>query len=182
MDISMSELVNISLQYFSNKGQYDLLMKKNNMSMDKTYLSDKKFYKKRILDLTRKAFRNEIEDNHVKCSFDNYVISCINYLKFTDKKEIYQEQYDNIIQQEVLVENGDILDTTYDACDYLMCKPEDVKTLNLDTFVKRKKVVTKPMVMPKKPEINIKKPEYKTKGILKKKKNITNNYEDTKEK
>ena len=36
--------------------------------------------------------------------------------------------------------------------------------------------------MPKKPEINIKKPEYKTKGILKKKKNITNNYEDTKEK
>ena len=182
MDISMSDLDNISLQYFSNKGQYDLLMKKNNMSMDKTYLSDKKFYKKRILDLTRKAFRNEIEDNHVKNSFDNYVISCINYLKFTEKKEIYQQQYENIIQETVPYEKDGILETSYDACDYLMCKPEDVKTLNLDTFVKRKKVVTKPMVMPKKPEINIKKPEYKTKGILKKKKNITNNYEDTKEK
>ena len=178
----MSDLDNISLECFSNRGQYDLLVKKSAIIADNTYLSDKRFYKKRIIDLTKKAFRNEIDDTHVNFSFDNYVNTCIKYLKFTDKKEIYQEQYDNINQEEVPYEKDDIIEKSYDACDYLICKPEDVKTLNLDAFVKKKTVAVKPMVMPKKAEINIKKPEYKIKGILKKKKNITNNYEDTKEK
>ena len=178
----MSDLDNISLQYFSNRWQYDLLVKKNAIIVDNTYLSDKRFYKKRVIDLTKKAFRNEIDDTHVKNSFDNYVKTCITYLRFTDKKEIYQEQYDNINQEEDIYEKDDIIEKPYDVCDYLICKPENVKTLNLDTFVKKKTIAVKPMVIPKKTEINIKKPEYKTKGILKKKKNITNNYEDTKEK
>jgi hypothetical protein len=170
MDISMSELDNISLQYFSNRGQYNSLMKKNTINTDKSYLVDKKFYKKRVLDLTKKAFRNEIQDNHVTSLFDNYVMACINYLKFTDKTEIYQEQYDDIIQEEISCEKEGIVDSSYDACDYLICKPEDVKTLNLDTFVKKKTVPVKPMVMPTKAETNIKTPEYKIKGILHRKK------------
>jgi hypothetical protein len=170
MDISMSELDNISLQYFSNKGQYDILMKKNTIITDNTYLSDKRFYKKRILDLTKKLFRNEIDDSPVHNAFDNYVKTCINHLKFTDKKDIYQEQYEKLNKAEVTYEKDDIIEKSYDACDYLICKPEDVKTLNLDTFVKKKTVPVKPMVMPTKAETNIKTPEYKIKGILHRKK------------
>jgi len=72
----------------------------------------------------------------------------------------------------------DIENVDYKNCDYLFSKPEDVKKLNLDTFVI--KTVTNPpqKIIPKRENINIKTKEHKTKGILKKK-NIDNIYEDT---
>jgi hypothetical protein len=75
-------------------------------------------------------------------------------------------------------DNIDIENMEYKNCDYLFSKPEDVKKLNLDTFVI--KTVTNPpqKIIPKRENVNIKTKEHKTKGILKKK-NIDNIYEDT---
>jgi hypothetical protein len=157
-------------------------------------MSEKKFYKKRIMDLTKRGFKNEIDDNHVRGTFDTYIKVCIDYLKFNDKKEIYQEQYgdmdgdlmNNNKNEEIFNENNsklNVLDTIheteYEDCNELMYKKDDIKKLNLDTYVKVKTVQKKPKILPKKPEINIKSNDYKTKGILKKKKNLTNNYEDS---
>ena len=50
-----------------------------------------------------------------------------------------------------------------------MYKKDDIKKLNLDTYVKIKGVNKKSKILPKKPEINIKSKDYKTKGIIKKK-------------
>jgi hypothetical protein len=181
MDISMNEIDNITLQYFTNKNQYDSILKQKCVNNNTIYLNERKFYKKRILDLTKKAFRNEVDDNHVKNAFENYIRTCINHLKFSDKKDIYQEQYDgiNIIDNHNEIDN--IQDISYDNIDYIICKPEDIKKCNLDSFVINKKKKRIPYALPKKPEINIKSAEYKTKGIVKKKKNITNKYEDEKE-
>ena len=77
-------------------------------------------------------------------------------------------------------------DISYNNVDYLMCKKQNVKTVNLDTYVKKKSNKTSSIIVPKKMEMNIKSKEYKTKGIVvkgkkkKKKKNITNNYEEDK--
>jgi len=178
----MNEIDNMTLQCLTNKNQYDMLLKRNSTNIDNTYLSDKRFYKKRILDLTKKCFKNEVDDNHVKSTFESYIRTCINYLKFSDKKELYQEQYNGIINIENKTHGDNIVDVEYDNCDFLMYKKEDIKTLNLDTFVTNKGKVGKAKILPQKSNVNIKSSEYKTKGIVKKKKNITNNYEDPKEK
>ena len=187
----MNEIDNITLQYFTNKVQYDTLLKRKGVNVDSIYLSEKKFYRKRILDLTKKAFRNEVEDNHVKNTFDNYIRTCINYLKFSDKKDIYQEQYDglNMPNKNNYSDNNNsndnelncIPDISHNNVDYIMGKSVEIKKCKLDSFIinvnKNKKDTC---VLPKKHEVNITKSEYKTKGITSKKKNITNKYDDQK--
>ena len=188
MDISMNEIDNITLSYFANKSQYTSILKKTEENNDKKFINDKKFYKKRVLDMTKRLFRDEETNAQLIGFFNTYVKSCVNYLKFLDKSDIIQEKYGSMNVDENLENpiseidaSGDDIDienVDYKNCDYLFSKPEDVKKLNLDTFVI--KTVTKPpqKIIPKRENINIKTKEHKTKGILKKK-NIDNIYEDT---
>ncbi len=188
MDISMNEIDNITLSYFANKSQYTSILKKTEENNDKKFINDKRFYKKRVLDLTKRLFREEEPNTQLIGFFNTYVKSCVNYLKFLDKSDIIQEKYgsmnvdENQDQPNREVDgsgdNIDIENVDYKNCDYLFSKPEDVKKLNLDTFVI--KTVTNPpqKIIPKRENINIKTKEHKTKGILKKK-NIDNIYEDT---
>lgn len=187
MDISMNEIDNITLSYFANKSQYTSILKKTEENNDKKFINDKKFYKKRVLDMTKRLFREEETNTQLIGFFNTYVKSCVNYLKFLDKSDIIQEKYGSMNvdenQEKTISEidasgdNIDIENMEYKNCDYLFSKPEDVKKLNLDTFVI--KTVTNPpqKIIPKRENINIKTKEHKTKGILKKK-NIDNIYED----
>jgi hypothetical protein len=188
MDISMNEIDNITLSYFANKSQYTSILKKTEENNDKKFINDKKFYKKRVLDMTKRLFRDEETNTQLIGFFNTYVKSCVNYLKFLDKSDIIQEKYGSMNvgddQEKPISEidaSGDDIDienVDYKNCDYLFSKPEDVKKLNLDTFVI--KTVTNPpqKIIPKRENINIKTKEHKTKGISKKK-NIDNIYEDT---
>ena len=176
MDISMNEIDNITLEYFLNKSQYQGLIKKHDILNDKKFISEKKFYKKRILDLTKKLFRNEIEDLQLKNVFNGYIKSCCNYLKFQDKKDIIQENYS---EEEEMV-NEDILDQIeevgYNNCDYLILKEKETKKITMDNFIIKNE--KKPsVILPEKKKYNLKSKDLKTKGI-EKKKNINNKYED----
>ena len=174
MDLSINDIDKVTLQYFTNTIQYENIVKKNNEIKDKNYKHDKKFYKKRIIDLTKKLFRNEVEDASLKLQFENFVKTSINYLKFIDKKDVYQEKYENLTFENDLDKSN--IQTNQKSCDELIfCKKEDVKKLNLDNYVKKKTNKSTMVILPKKQEVNLKNPEYKTKGI---KKNIYNNYED----
>ena len=177
----MNEIDNITLNCFANKQQYEHIMKKNDFHNDKTFLSDQKFYKKRIIDLTKKLFRNDVDDLHLHNNFDNYTKSCINYLKFLDKKDILQDKYCNIIDSNNIIDssnnNCDLHDYDISKYNILFAKEEDVKKINLDTFIIKKNSKPKPKILPKKENVNIKTKEHKTKG-LKKKKNINNIYEE----
>jgi hypothetical protein len=189
---SMSEIDNITLNYFANKSQYVNILKKTEISKDKKFKTNKKFYKKRILDLTRRLFRDDEEetvDIHVNNSFNTYIKSCITYFMFLDKNDIIQEKYAiDITNQTPLSEIDDIhdeIDTNdtenkleYKNRDYLFSKPGEVKKVTLDTFVIKTIDNSKPMILPKREITNIKTKEHKTKGI-KKKKNINNIYEET---
>tara|TARA_B110000902_G_C14228201_1_gene557850 strand:+ start:15 stop:725 length:711 start_codon:yes stop_codon:yes gene_type:complete len=97
MNIVMSDIDAITLNYFANKSQYNSILKKTEIGSDKQYKNDIKFYKKRILDLTKRLFRSDEEqlgDIHVNKSFTTYVKSCVNYLKFLDKSDIIQKRYE----------------------------------------------------------------------------------------
>jgi hypothetical protein len=188
MDISMNEIDNITLSYFANKSQYTSILKKTEENNDKKFINDKRFYKKRVLDLTKRLFREEEPNTQLIGFFNTYVKSCVNYLKFLDKSDIIQEKYGSMTvdenQEKPVIEvdasgnNIYIENMEYKNSDYLFSKPEDVKKLNLDTFVIKTVTHTPQKIIPKRENINIKTKEHKTKGILKKK-NIDNIYEDT---
>ena len=118
-------------------------------------------------------------------------------MKFIDKKDIIQDKYNSMIvpsgnmvdddDDDVDDDDDDINNYDINNCDILLTKNE-VKQINLDTFVIKKKQKDKIKILPKKEIINIHTKEYKTKGIkakglkakgLPKKKNINNIYEES---
>ena len=193
IDISMNPIDNITLTLFANKSQYEHVIKKKELFNNNEFSLDKKFYKKRVIDLTKKLFRNGIDDLQLYDSFNCYIKSCINHLKFIDKKDIIQDKYNSMMDMSCNTDddndNDDDDDEKYDInnCDILLTKNK-VKQINLDTFVIKKKQKENIKILPKKEIINIHTKEYKTKGIkakgikakgLPKKKNINNIYEES---
>ena len=178
MDISMNEINNITLEYFLNKSQYHGLIKKHDILNDKQFVSEKKFYKKRILDLTKKLFRNEIEDIQLNNVFNGYIKSCCNYLKFQDKKDLIQDNYSDDEKEcnEDITHEAE--DMEFNNCDYLIVKDRETKKITMDNFIIKNEKKTN-IILPEKKKFNLKTKELKTKGI-KKKKNINNKYEDIK--
>ena len=212
MNIVMNEIDKITLTYFANKSQYDSILKKTESGTNKQYNSDAKFYKKRILDLTKRLFRSDEEklvDTTLNKCFTNYVKSCINHLKFVDKRDIIQQKYesendiDSFTDPSMMYyteegdngnngDNGDNGDNGNNSnsineeniginksYDHLFSRVEDMKKVTLDNYVIKSNGIINAKILPKKEEINIKTKEHKRKGISKKK-NIKNIYEDSK--
>ena len=177
----MNYLDNITLEYFTNRTQYETILKKNDINNDKYYTKNKKFYKKRILDLTKRLFRDELEeqDKQLKSIFDSYVKSCINYLQFLDKRDIMQDKYDSsdnnintvntvntVNTNSITIGDNSIIDINkHTNNDCLLFKKEEVKKVNLDNYVIHTNKIETPKILPKKQEINLKSKKYKTKGI-----------------
>ena len=93
----------VTLDCLLNKRQYEKYINKTiSKSVDK---KDKKFYKKRILNLTKDFFTSD--DNlqnmlpEVKYAFDNYVKACIHSFKVIDNNDIIQSEYDTINKIEI---------------------------------------------------------------------------------
>lgn len=198
MNIVMSDIDAITLNYFANKSQYNSILKKTEIGSDKQYKNDIKFYKKRILDLTKRLFRSDEEqvgDIHVNKCFTTYVKSCVTYLKFIDKSDIIQQKYETekdihttddpsiLYAEEEEIDqdtsNNELNLSTVKTCDHLFSRVEEVKKITLDNYIIKTNEHSKQKILPKKEEINIKTKEHKRKGIAKKK-NIKNIYEDTK--
>jgi hypothetical protein len=174
----MSEIDSITLEYFTNKSQYANILKKKEQCQLVNLSSDKKFYKKRILDLTKRLFRDETENEQLVSGFHSYIKTCISYLKNIDTKDIIQEKYaDSDADKNQVIDNNivdmssiSIENESYKNCDYLFGKVEEVKKVNLDSFVINNSEKNKKIILPKKEEVNIKTKVHKTKGIVKKKK------------
>ena len=93
MDIS-NNIDLITLECLTNPGFYDKYnLKKNNPT--KISKEDRKFYKKRIINETKKMLRNDFDTPALKQIFNEYVISLVDYFKIVDKRDILQEDYKN---------------------------------------------------------------------------------------
>jgi hypothetical protein len=177
MDCSFNTINNTTLEYLMNPSQYDKFLKKSKVVDNAVHQREMKFYRKRIISLTRNLFKNELEDRDMLNSFNCYVSSCIDYLKFIDKSDIIQDDYNDISQNLVTCDNIDLTNVNE-----LMMTNSDVKKCTLDTFVKVKNKKSQRKIVPKQKHIDLNDPKLKVKGLKKKKKNITNNYEENKEK
>ena len=84
-----------------NKDTYNKIMLNKTLINEKN--QDKKFYRKRISNLTKELLLNEPPNNllpDVSFAFDNYIKTCIHYFKIIDESEIIQRDYDVLKEQE----------------------------------------------------------------------------------
>ena len=183
----MSEafLNQVTLDCLLNKNMYNkhLLADKKRTSIKK----DKKFYKKRIFNLVKEMLITKEEPADlcpdVKYTFDNFLESAIHYFKSKDNNDLIQSEYNNIeetpfINSNLLELNIDSPLTEKDANELLMRSFKITKP-SLDNFVTIKYTTpTHDMILPKQKDINLTDPVLRNKGIIRKKKNIINKYDE----
>ena len=159
MEPSQSSFENkATLAFLSNPLYQSNIDKQNQIMPDKI---EQKFYRKRILSLHKDMLRGAIPNETIKYMHDNYVLSIINYFKMIDKKDILQEEYDNLIIESKDTNN----DFDIKRADTLLME-EQIPTL--DKFVKSIKFKDDP-IPPKQKNINLKTDKFRTKGVKYKK-------------
>jgi len=154
---------------------------------------DKKFYRKRILALTKNLLSNDETDvpSEIERYFKEYIGSCIDYFKTVDNNDLRQDEYRYMDEDkdEDKLTNGDYLevdesmlntdncDTSSNNIDSLLIRKINVAN-TLDNFVIRNSSKKK-VIIPKKKKVNLRDPSLKTKGTEKmgEKNNIDNIYE-----
>ena len=182
----------ITIGYLMSKDQYAkyIMNKSNNGSTtsSNSIRKDKKFYKKRIYDLTKQLINNEKPEgvySGIIDTFELYTKICIEYFKTLDKTDIIQKDYNGLITDvssnaEVHLDSLQNAQNIEEANKLMMRLVKITEPNSLEKLVKRtiiKNVDAKPNIPPKQKEINLKDPILKNKGI-RKKKNITNKYDD----
>lgn len=173
MKIDISNNIDLlTLEYFSNNSFIDRVNKPCQINR-----YEKKFYRRRIINETKKMLKNDFDNDELKTIFNNYIFSLIQHFKTIDTHELFQN-YNNVSDSEIIKDISlNEIDESIDIVNKMMVKPIETKSLTLDNFIikhKKEKEINNE-VFPEKREINLNCPELKNKGIKnKKKKNIIN--------
>lgn len=201
IDLKMlNNLNHITLEYFSNIGLYNKITSKNGAEYHISK-SDKKFYKKRIINETKNMLRDEFQSDVVRDIFNKYVFSLINHFKMIDTNELLQKEFldgsnngliysyidtsSNINNKYISIDdidmegdnnNIDISDASNCNPNELLFKQKDCKILTMDNFITKKSKQKEKINYPLMKNINLREPDLKMKGIQKKikKENIDN--------
>jgi len=184
MNISLNSIDDATLEYMVNVAQYEKYLRKNNLDYDTGFKKDLKFYRKRIISITKDLFKNEIKDVALNGAFNMYMKACISHLKFEDQSETIQKCYVcmGIVagsggggaaeqeQDKPCICNSKAFELN--KVNELCFKPKEVKKLTLDTYIIKKSSSKKkePVVFPQQFKFNPKDPSFKYKGLKKKKK------------
>ena len=181
---------NIDLEYLINPDQHKKITEKYDTA-NQINEEERKFYRKRMLQLTRDLIAGEISDINLESAFNNYMRESIKYFKFTDKKDIIQGEYDELNQEikrkqerkkEKNIEEDkkkkalkpepnktDKPQLTGENADELLINRTQLKDPCMNSFIKVKRnPMEKKHIMPKQREIDLTDPKLKRKGIKKK--------------
>lgn len=178
----------VTLEYMMNKQQYAKHIVEHSTILKKETSSrkDKKFYRRRIIDLTKRLLNNEKPETmfpDVTSAFEYYSKICVEYFKVLDKTDIIQEDYTDLSSNSVNEIKNDFLSESSIDADNLMMRSIKIQEPNaLEKLVKRKSTkMKKQTILPLQKNINLKDPNLKNKGICKKN-NIDNKYEQISQK
>ena len=178
----------VTLEYMMNKQQYSKHIVEHSTILKKETSSrkDKKFYRRRILNLTKRLLNNEKPETmfpDVTSAFEYYSKICVEYFKVLDKTDIIQEDYTDLSSNSVNEIKNDFLSESSIDADNLMMRSIKIQEPNaLEKLVKRKSTkIKKQPIIPLQKNINLKDPYLKNKGICKKN-NIDNKYEQISQK
>ena len=170
----------LSLEFFLNKETYSKHLEKRTAESKKEYKKDKRFYRKRIYELTKQLI-NEDDTNPINCNkdlhiaFEVYSQFCIEYFKIIDRNDILQEDYSHLlnsssqinIDPNLSIEN---INSIEEADQLLMRSIKIIEPNSLEKLVKRKstKSIKKELPLPIQKNIDLKNPILKKKGIKEK--------------
>ena len=78
------------LEYLSNPSLYEKYIAQQKILTDEEFKHDKKFYRKRVIQLTKDLYSNDTDKYpapliEIKKLFNKYVKECIDILKLVDK-------------------------------------------------------------------------------------------------
>ena len=179
----------LTLQYLTNKDFINQTRKHLQAKTLKVKPKEKKFYKKRILALTKcLIYETEPEESSMNLEtippeipnlLTAYVKKTIEYFKTLDKTEILQQEYDDIlISSQEQKETTTVDNSTQEETDKGFLKSMQYNTTNtLDNFVQKTVVNKQSPDYPRKKNVNLSDPSLKNKGVGKKK-NIDTKYEE----
>jgi hypothetical protein len=187
-DIAENMINQITLECLINKEQYNKFVTNNNKYAS-TNKKDKKFYRKRILQLTRDILTNNAPEkitNDVLFAFENYVKICIPYFQMIDQSDIIQSEYENLLDDLQIDDDTSNTNNTNEIktihADKLMLRQFKNDKYTLDKFVKVTNTQKDEVIIPTQKDINLKEPSLRNKGVpdksIRKKKNIDNKYEE----
>ena len=168
-DISFSNKSDyISYQYLINNDR----MKNGNHSQTLQNLSikDKKFYRKRFYNLTKKLYKNQINNPSLERIFNNYLDESIKYFQFLDLSDSLQEEYNNLNITNNEKEKSNF-NYNIDNDNSIIARKTHSQN-SLDDFVIKKNTKKKINIFPEKKVVNLYDKKLKKKGIKKKKKII----------
>jgi len=193
-DIKLNTIDDVTLAFMVNTAQYEKYLRKNHIDFDSGFKRDLRFYRKRIISLTKDLFKSEngiqngTENENIDVTmvgaFNMYMRACISYLKFSDQSETIQKCYvclgisneNNDVKSQICIckNNGENDENNMDELNQAnaLCfnKPKEVKKITLDNYVIRKNVKkAEPVVYPQQFTFNPKDPSFKYKGLKTKK-------------
>ena len=167
-----------------NEMLYNKHFSERNSYNNKISKKDRKFYRKRILNLTRELFLSSDASNpDINEAFMNYVYHCVEHFKNTDTNDILQYEYTDLdadLEMDAEIDSAIDADDENDGMDTYNSSimRKIVKPNTLDNFIIRNVIKKKESEhLPLQKEINLKDPQLKVKGIGKKK-NLINTYEE----
>lgn len=187
--IKLNTIDDVTLEFMVNTVQYEKYLKKNHIDFDSGFKRDLRFYRKRIISLTKDLFKSEngnqngIENQNIDVTmvgaFNMYMRACISYLKFSDQSETIQKCYvclgipnenNDVKNQKCICKNNGENDENnineLNQANALCFKPKEVKKITLDNYVIRKNVKkAEPVVYPQQFKFNPKDPSFKYKGL-----------------
>lgn len=170
---NINNIDKLTLEYLINPEQYKKYYNKNN-NIDNEFDNDKIFYRKRIINLIKEMFKGNFDNKSLEDNFNDYIKNIIIHLKRIDTKDILQQYYIDISNNDPKKNLIDI-DRIKNLNDNLFYN-EKPKINTIENFVKHKKEKKEIYILPKKKEINLKDPKLKKKGLPQKEKytNIIN--------
>ena len=172
------QIVNeLTMRYLCNRSMHNSKPDIEENKHDKNMKKDKKFYRKRIIDMTKKLMNEDITNDKTQCidmpismrnAFNSYVHNCIDYFKDLDRSDLLQDEYCDI-DTNAKKNNPDVECKSQTYANELFMKNVCVKkSTDLDSFVSREKIQQsskKKEDYPKKKKIKLKDPTLKEKGI-----------------
>ena len=195
IDFNTFDIVNyITLEMMTNNDSYTKYLKQHKLDHDAVLKREKRFYRKRIIALTKDILFNNVNanpganpganidttppsqpdipkiDDVVVSAFNTYARLCISHFKFKDTMDTIQGEYKDM-NRETCTENKIVDDLDEDMsnnineANKLCMKQNDKKILTLDAYVVKTSAPKKEMILPKTKNVNLKDPKYKKKDI-----------------
>jgi len=180
----------MTLEIMANSDTYNKYLKRNHLDHDSVLKKEKKFYRKRIISMTKDILFNGISknakqennntptqtsniDDVIINAFNTYARLCITYFKFKDTMDTIQSEYKdmniaaNDDDDETNVVRDDENENNIMEANKLFMKQMDKKVITLDNFVIKTCPPKEEMVLPKTKDYKLNDPKFKKKDIKK---------------